>query len=796
MRNKTLFVLMSMTALSSGVSAARADTSSEENDRKRHAPAVSQKAVQDGVQARGTAEEVRVLSAGLRSPTGVTNQTPGGGLLPSSDDAAMVSGANRDFIAKQAPTSNLFSLMQMAPGVTVAKTDPLGVSDRSNVMIRGMQQNEIGWEFEGMPADDQINHVADSSEWSDSENIGHFEIRQGSPDMTAPVLNAVGALVSSSLRDPSLQKGGYIGSSFGTNNAFREFLRLDSGEIGHTGIRNFTSFSYTTNDNWRGPGNNTRYHVDSKFVKEWGNGNRITAVVTYNRLQNAWQNYLTLSQWQQYGTHYNLATSFKSGKANYYELWINRRSRVMISLPSHFNLGHGLSLTATPYYFWMSGSVPNGTTLSNTGSYSGTEPAGNLGLDNLTNGSGVVAAMAAGYTFSSGITTGLAYRTGINLLEVGAWYNNVDRRAITSYAAVGANGQAANLYGGHAITMANGSVLYSTNLHEVQQTTALYVQDTLSLLHDRLKISAGFKEAMVDLRGTNMLPGARYYAGASYAIPLPRMSIHYRFNAEHQIFFDVNTAFRTPVGDTPFYDSISVSTGKVTSHGSSSVKPEYSISEELGYRYTGLFNASIGVFNYNFKNRQLSASAPLNGVLTTQYLNVGGQTTRGAEAEIGLKRWHHISPYASISYLHATIDDNFYTGGTYLPTKGRVAPMSPKATAAVGINYDDSHFFGGLQFNWVDSMYSSFMNDQGIPQRKTLDINAGYRMNNIGFFRKPQIQLNIINAANTNYLSGVVAPVANAKAQKGANGKTIAASTPTYDVGAGFAALVSISAGF
>lgn len=208
--------------------------------------------------------------------------------------------------------------MQMAPGVTVAKTDPLGISDRANVMIRGMGQNEIGWQFAVMPKDDQINHVADSSEWSDAENIVRFDIRKGSPDITAPVLNAVGALVSSSLRDPSLRRGGYFGSSFGTNNAFREFLLLDFGEIGNTGIHNFTSFSYTTNNNWRGPGNNTRYHVDRKFVKEWGNGNRVAAVVTYNRLENAWQNYLTLSPWQQHGTHYNLSTSFKDGQAQYY----------------------------------------------------------------------------------------------------------------------------------------------------------------------------------------------------------------------------------------------------------------------------------------------------------------------------------------------------------------------------------------------------------------------------------------------------------------------------------------------
>lgn len=792
-----MFALLCMTALSGSLDAARAaDSAPKGDDRPSHIKVRAQTPPGgNGVQAQGKAEELRVVGV-LRDANGVTNQTPGGGLLPTRDDSAMVSGATRDYIAKQAPTSNLFSLMQMSPGVTVAKTDPLGLSDRANVLIRGMQQNEIGWEFEGMPADDQVNHVADSSEWSDAENIGHFEIRQGSPDITAPALNAVGALISSSLRDPSRQRGGYFGSSFGTNNAFREFIRLDTGEIGHTGIRNFTSFSYTTNDNWRGPGTNSRYHVDSKFVKEWGNGNRVAAVVTYNRVQNSWMNYLTLSQWQKYGPNYNLATSFKSGQANYYKLWINRRSRVMVSLPSHFNLGHGLSFSATPYYLWMSGTVPNGSTLSNTGSYSGNEPAGDLGLENLTAGRGVVAAVAAGYTFSSGVNAGLAYRTGINLFEFGTWYNYLDRRAITSYAAVNQNGQAANLYGGDAITMASGSVLYSTNLHEIQQTTALYVQDTVSLLHDKLKISAGFKEAMVDLRGANMLPGARYYAGASYAIPLPRMSVHYNFNAEHQIFFNVNTAFRTPVGDTPFYDVLSVSTGKITSRGSSSIKPEYSISEELGYRYTGLFNASIGVFNYDFRNRQLSATAPLNGVLTTQYLNVGGQTSRGVEAEIGLKPWHHISPYASISYLHATINDNFHTAGTYLRTKGKIAPMSPKATAAIGINYDDGSFFGGLQFNWVDSMYASFMNDQGIPERKTLDLNAGYRMGKLGFLYRPQIQLNIINAANSNYLSGVVAPVANAKAQKGANGATIAAATPTYDLGAGFAALVSISTGF
>ncbi|WP_234394849.1 Plug domain-containing protein [Acetobacter papayae] len=111
----------------------------------------------------GRQEDLFVVSS--RAPNGVSNTTPGGGLLPIQTAPRLQSGVTRDFIAKQAQTSNALSLLQMSPGAVVGSADPLGLSDHAGISVRGMDVSELGLVFEGMPAGDPIYGIADTAEW-------------------------------------------------------------------------------------------------------------------------------------------------------------------------------------------------------------------------------------------------------------------------------------------------------------------------------------------------------------------------------------------------------------------------------------------------------------------------------------------------------------------------------------------------------------------------------------------------------------------------------------------------------
>ena len=64
-------------------------------------------------------------------------------------------------------------------------------------------------------------------------------------------------------------------------------------------------------------------------------------------------------------------------------------------------------------------------------------------------------------------------------------------------------------------------------------------------------------------------------------------------------------------------------------------------------------------------------------MLTGSTINAGGQTSRGVDAELGSRPWHHLSPYLSGEYLHATIDNDLAVDGDLLPTRGHIAVRSP-----------------------------------------------------------------------------------------------------------------------
>jgi len=140
--------------------------------------------------------------------------------------------------------------------------------------------------------------------------------------------------------------------------------------------------------------------------------------------------------------------------------------------------------------------------------------------------------------------------------------------------------------------------------------------------------------------------------------------------------------------------------------------------------------------------------------------------------------------------------NNIQVGNDYLPTKGKASVLAPKFTGSIGLSYDDTRFFGNFTFNYVDSQYSTFMNDQSIPAFKTANLSAGYRFQKIGPAQHPQIQLNLMNIGDEHYLSGVNGIATNAHATKGIFGTAIAAGTPTYYVGGDFAVAFSLSSDF
>lgn len=332
----------------------------------------------------------------------------------------------------------------------------------------------------------------------------------------------------------------------------------------------------------------------------------------------------------------------------------------------------------------------------------------------------------------------------------------------------------------------------------MQQSNTIALKDRISLLHDRLIFEAALKTGMFNRQYTMDLPGASPYKSVrNVFIPAPQVTMSYRFAPAHQVYINGTTGYRLPSSLSSQVSMISHFTGQPTSKPLDPYEPEYMIGEEIGYRYSGVMMANIAYFHYNMTHHQITSSMYQPGTtnMISQIIDAGGQQADGVQLELATRPWHHLSAYASGQYMTSRIGNNVSYQGDYLPTKGKQEPGAPKFLATAGLSYDDGANFGTFNLRYSDAQYATLMNDQSIPSYMTADISMGRRLPKIGRV-SPKLMLNLINISDQHYLSGVYGYTAAANAHRGVYGSSLTGAQPTYDIGSGFAAVVSISGNY
>lgn len=185
---------------------------------------------------------------GYPSANGYIGKQAGGGLIRPEDSVRSLSTVSSDFIHKQAPTSNVYNLISLLPGANVSGSDPFGLATQTDMTVRGMTSDSIGYVLEGMPLNDVSDGGGYLNQFVDMENLESVGLSQGSPDLDSPVFNAAGGIVNIKFREPSDHLGGMTQFSYGSYHTGKIFARMDTGKIGKTGIKGFISYSYTDGD--------------------------------------------------------------------------------------------------------------------------------------------------------------------------------------------------------------------------------------------------------------------------------------------------------------------------------------------------------------------------------------------------------------------------------------------------------------------------------------------------------------------------------------------------------------------
>ena len=719
----------------------------------------------------------------------------GGGLLVRQTAPVSISEVSRAYISKQVPTISPTQLIASLPGVQAGNEGPIN-TETETMHIRGLDQSQIGFLFEGVPVSDAFSYAPWATSMVDNENLASVKVTQGSVDLTAPLYNADGAIVSMQEIRPTDKFGGYIDLSGGTHSLQKQFLRLNTGEIGHSDVRAFASFSHSAANVWRGPGNIERYHVDANVEKRWAPESSTDIVFGYTRShQNIYRN-PSLAQWKQYGTSFNYSGTYTAGDTSYYK--INERFTNVIfgAMHNDFKLSDELTLHIEPYTTFQRGPNNYGSTIPIAGGYLGTQQYGTLDGYEGQSGKVTVESVHPWKQNTSGFTTNLDWKTRHNTLSLFYWYSYGNHTEYQHQYALSSSGDWS--YNQKYLTV-NGVAITGYQENTVQQVNALGLDDKLTLFGDKLLIDAGFKASMASVSATQNLPGADpYKAGKNYFEPTPQLLTSYHITKNDQVYVNATTSYRLPSGWSPYVPQFSMTSATPSSTPSKNLGAEYFIGEEVGYRHSGPINVSASWFHYNLTNHQIGSSSYLPGtsVLISTQIAAGGEEAWGFQGEIGTRPWHHISAYASGQFLHTRIGNNVDAGTDYLPTKGKQEPGAPRWSGAIGLTYDDGIYFGNFNLRYQGPQYSTLMNDQKIPGYMTADLNLGRTLPSFNTRIHPKIMLNLVNMGGVNYLSSISGFGLTAVKQKGIFGNTVNASTPSYVVGSAFTAVVTLSADF
>ncbi|WP_307089357.1 TonB-dependent receptor [Sphingomonas faeni] len=740
-----------------------------------------------GAQVADPVEPAEIRVVGKQDPAG---------LLPDQKVPRAQSAISADFIVKQAPTLNAFQLVTLLPGANVASSDPYGLSTSSSLTLRGLGQDEIGVLMEGAPQNDIGYYYAYPSQFADPENLKRISLAQGSVDIDSPTLGGAGGLLSLALDDPKARPGALVDLSLGSYAARRGFVRIDSGTIGNTGLKAFLSYSNTRADNWRGAGFDTRQHIDAKILNEWGAGNRASLALSYNDANSSSYPSPTLAEWNAQGRDFNFDERYTAGNTNYWRLYRAPFRNLYASAPVHLALTDRLALDTTTYLQFGYGNSPYGTQLTTEGNFLGTEElAQPIALPGAVDGVATVLGNYTGDQMRTGNVSKLTFKTGVHTLTAGLWFDYGTDRVTQSYTSIDAEGQPVDRWGyrAKAIRTADGRLLAYENQRTVTVTKGFFLADRIALT-PRLTIDAGFKGVNVLRNGRTYLPGPQDKVRNDSFAALPRAAIHYRLDDRQQLFANITTNFRTP-NEFTLYNSYYG--GEVVVRGTDALKNEYSVSQEIGYRFIGeQLSASVTGFHYKFRNRQLATVLDQGGAQVNATINAGGQSSYGVDAEIDYRPVAGVSLYLSGEYLRARIDADLPVGADFLPTRGKHAVSSPTVQFGAGGIYDDGRFFGSVASKYIGRQYASFMNDERIKGYATLDLSVGMHLADWLDGKRTDLRVNAINVTDPHVLAGVQSVSTNAQDTIGRNGTVIAGSPPAYYVGSGAAVMATISRAF
>ncbi len=713
----------------------------------------------------------------------ITGKKVGMGLMVQEDAPKARSTVTAEELAKQRPTGNAFDALTLMPSVNTYSYDGTGLFG-GGLTLRGFNSDQVGATVNGVPVNDSGSFSVYPQEYVDLENTCSEFVTQGSTDVDSPQVGATGGNFGITTCEPEDKFRFRVAQTVGQLNLKKTYLRVDTGKFANDRAKIFLSYSHAEADKWKGEGKAKRDHVDVGFNYDWDRFNYIHGTVLYNKAINNNISTFNLADLNKNGYYYDYSTKFighaapspgvgvsdpvQANADSYYRLALNPFENVIASVTAKFRIGEDTDVKIIPYYWYGYGTggvqqkivSESGFLNPATGKLTGTV---DLNGDGDTKDSVIVYAGSVTRTQRPGVTTSITHNFANHQVLAGIWYERASHRQTGPIQKVDANGNPSDQwkYDG-AILRPDGTRYQTRDWDTVSTAYQAFVQDTISLMDDKLLLNVGVRNPHVKRdftnypnEGTSSAVGYGYEK--SYSDVLPQFGARYRITNDDQLFASLAKNFRAPP------NFVFATTGKnivVTAAGVASlvsdVKPETAWNLDVGYRHQSeSITTSATVFYTDFKNRQANATDP--NTLTSTYTNVGNVKNKGFELELGNTPLNGWSFYGSLGYLKTQIKNNIASGVDaknniiYLATAGNEYPLAPKWKTGLSASYETNDWYARLKAKYTSVQQATLMNDEQVPGYTTMDFDAGYQFPSFSVFKTPKLTLNVSNLLNRQY---------------------------------------------
>ncbi|PHV34431.1 TonB-dependent receptor [Janthinobacterium sp. BJB312] len=734
----------------------------------------------------------------------ITAKKTGMGLMVTEDAPKARSTITAEELEKQRPTGNAYEALEMLPAVNSYNYDATGLFG-GGLTLRGFNSDQIGATINGVPVNDSGSFAIYPQEYVDQENTCSQTVTQGSTDADSPQVGATGGNFGINTCNPEDKHRLRMMQTFGQLNMKKTFVRVDTGLFSDKRTKMFVSASHAEADKWKGKGGAKRDHIDAGINYDWDRFNYIHATLLYNEAMNNNINNLTLAEINKNGYNFDYADTFQGHlkpvkgveqketrqSPAFYKLGINPFKNAIASATAKFRLNENLDLKVLPYIWYGYG---NGGVQQRDQSEKGFYNAA-TGLRNGTvdlNGDGdtidtvLVANASVTKTFRPGVTASLNWSSGNHDVLGGFWYERARHQQTGPMLALSNDGISQDpwLQNGQ-ILRPDGTPAQSRNWMSVSTAYQFFLQDTISLSDDKLKINIGVRSPNVKRDFTNYGDEANnvkpYNLIKKYNTLLPQLGARYRITNDDQVFISVAKNVKAPPNFVFGNIGTSVKVVNGVANFVGDVKQESSWNTDIGYRHQDdKFIASVTAFFIDFKDRQATTFDPITQA--SSYTNVGRVSNKGLEFEIGNTPINGWAMYGSLGFNNSKIKDDMLSAtNVYLPTAGKEMINTPKKKAGLSIEYQNGSFWTRVKARATGQQQASMVNDETAPGYTTFGIDGGYTFANFGYIKRPKLTFNLSNITDKQYRNPSSTTVKNTQAIPGV---TTAVDTQRYYLGA------------